>query len=159
MFKRKSTTKEPDSFTHAYEYSIFMLGLRLYTEGELLFKMKERGYELSVIDKVLEELKRNNYVNDERFAEMYIDSAKRFKTYGYYMLKKKLLEKRLNSNFAEQMLDKYFSSEDEAEVAQRFINKLKLRENLSYEEKQKIAGKLRQRGFRNDSIHLVLFKT
>ncbi len=151
MYKRPSKTKQPDSQTHAYEYCMFLLNLRLRSEGELRYKMKERGYIETVIDQVINRLVDLKYVDDNRFLEILVDNYKRYKNYGYMMIKKKLMEKRLSRETIEAGMDEYFTNEDEMAVAKRFIKKEKLTVNTQ-EDKQRLMRKLQARGFKLDVI-------
>jgi regulatory protein len=58
----------------AYDYAMFLLNIRLRTEGELRGKMREKGYEGEVVDEVMARLKDAHYVNDRRFAEVYLEN-------------------------------------------------------------------------------------
>jgi regulatory protein len=147
MFKRKSKTKQPSSATHAYEYCMFLLNLRLRSEGELRHSMTERGYEQPIMDEVINRLFDLHYIDDARFAEILVDNYKKYKNYGYLMIKKKLFEKRLSHATIEVTLDTLFTAEDELSVAKRFVKKEKLG-IATQEDKQRLARKLQSRGFR-----------
>lgn len=156
MFRKKSSTplKEPDSVQHGYNYALFLLGIRLYTEGEIRQKMSRRGYATEVIDDVIGQLKNLNYVDDARFAETLIDGFKRFKTYGYYMIKKKMMEKRLPKELIEKSLDDYLSIQEELIVAKKYLRKenIVFTEGQDFKQRQKIAYKLKTRGFRSEIV-------
>ena len=155
MFKRPSKTKQPESETHAYEYCMFLLNIRLRSEGELRYGMTQRGYTENVIEQVINRLFELKYIDDSRFLEILVDNYKKYKNYGYMMIKKKLMEKRLSRSTIESGMDEYFTPEDELVVAKRFIKKEKLTVN-SQEDKQKLVRKLQTRGFRMDAIMKVL---
>ena len=158
MFNRTSKTREPDSFEHANNYALFLLNLRLRTEGEMKEKMRERGYTASVIEAVITDLQKQNFINDARFAEVFIRSLLEHKNFGFYMIKKKLMEKRLPMPLIEEQLANLISIADEHAVAQRYLSKqgLELSTDLAYEARQKIAYKLKTRGFRSDVISKIL---
>ena len=88
MFKRKIITKEPENFEKAYEYAVYLLSLSLRTSGELENKMREKGYSSENIGKVIQELATNRYVDDSRYAEVYLENLKKYKTFGFYGIKK-----------------------------------------------------------------------
>jgi regulatory protein len=162
MFKKAKPLKDPTDSAHGFEYAMFLLGLRLRTDGEIRDKMRQRGYEKSVIDKVLTQLVDLKYVDDNRFVGSLIESYKQHRTYGYFKIRQKLLEKKLTSEFVNQSMDELFSVEDELEVAKRLLNKefsefMTNTEAVSYQEKQKIGQKLQARGFRMDVIAKLVF--
>jgi regulatory protein len=156
MYKRSSKTKKPDSPEHGFEYAMFLLNLRLRTEGEIRSKMTERGYHASVIDSVITRLYEFKYLDDTRFGELLIDNYKKYKYYGYFQIKKKLMEKRLPSPDIERMLEEFFPIEDELQIAQRFLDKEKLSLE-SREDKARAARKLQAKGFRSSVVSKLLF--
>lgn len=150
--KSKKVLKQPDSFEHGYNYAIFLLGLSMRTQGEIEFKMKMRGYTAEVIEQVIEKLLADKYINDNEYAEVYIRNFKDYQTYGLFMIKKKMMERRLAPALIESKLSELFTEEDELVVAKRYAKKTfaKLADikKLPYEEKQKFLRKLLSRGVR-----------
>ena len=156
MFKAKKPTTEPDSMEKAYEYAVFLLSLRLRTEGEVKEKMKGRGYNQNVIDNIVGQLKEQKYLDDQRYAEVFLDNLKKYKNFGFYGIKKKFMEKKLPSSIIESVLALGLTVEDEIKIAERFLKKNELKiENK--EDKQKAAQRLRSRGFRGEVIAQLLF--
>ena len=140
----------------AYDYALFLLGIKLRTEGELREKLKVKNYKSQVIDEVIVQLKENRYINDLNYAEVYLENLKKYKTFGFYGIKKKLMEKRLPSEIIENVLNEGLSEEEETKIAKRFLKNLDV-VGLSYEEKQKFAQKLKSRGFRGSIMAKLLF--
>lgn len=140
----------------AYDYALFLLGIKLRTEGEIREKLRIKKFEAGIADGVIGQLKENRYINDQNYAEVYLENLKKYKTFGYYGIKKKLMEKRLPANIIDQVLNEGLSEEEETKIAKRFV---KNRESgkVSYEEKQKLAQKLKSRGFRGSIIGKLMF--
>ncbi len=161
MFKKPKPLKEPHSVDHGYEYAIFLLSLRLRTEGEIRAKMRERGYAAGVIEHVLQRLFDMNYLDDRKFAEVFVDNMKRFKHYGYQMIKQKMYQKKLDKLLIEEVLKEQLAPDDELAIARRFLEKefplyLTDKAKFSYQDKQKIAHRLQARGFRGQVIAQVI---
>jgi len=57
-----------------YEYAIWVIGKYPKTEKELRIKMYQQGYDSEMVKRTLEKLKSENFVNDEFFAESYLNS-------------------------------------------------------------------------------------
>lgn len=57
-----------------YEYAIWVIGKYPKTEKELRIKMYQQWYDSETVTRTLEKLKKDNFVNDELFAESYINS-------------------------------------------------------------------------------------
>jgi regulatory protein len=139
----------------AYSYAIYLLGLKLRTEGEIKSKLQIKNFKFQIIEQVILRLKENKYLDDQRYAEVYLDNLKKYKTFGYYGIKKKLMEKRLPSAIIESVLNKALSEEEEKKIAKRFVKKFEL-ENMEYKEKQKLAQKMKSKGFR---MGVIVFYT
>jgi len=135
------------NFEKAYGYAVYLLGLKLRTEGELREKMRLKKYGLEVVGQVIQELLSNRYIDDQRYAEVYLENLKKYKNFGFFGVKKKLMEKRLPPSIIEGVLDGGLSEEEELKIAQRYIKNYEIG-SMKYEEKQKLAQKLRARGFR-----------
>lgn len=160
MFKPKIKAREPGNYNKAYDYAMYLLNLQLRTSGELLYKMKEKGYTEATIHKVIDELILNKYVNDASYAEVYLENLKKYKTFGFYGIKKKLMEKRLPQDLIERVLNQNLSEEEELKIARRFLEKQGRKPESADGQvniKQKLAQKLRARGFRGSVIAGLVF--
>ncbi len=107
----------------AYEYAMFLLNIRLRTEGELEEKLRIKNYELGIRQKVIKLLKVQNFINDQRFAETYLENLKKYKTWGYFGIKKKMMEKKLPPDIIESVLSENFNEEEELDIAKKFLQK------------------------------------
>lgn len=156
MFKKAKPLNDPSDFDHAYQYALFLLNLSMRTIGEMQDKMNKRGYDKKVINHVIEVLLEDKYINDENYAEIFINSMKNYKTWGRFMMKKKLYEKKLPKELIEQKLEELVSDEDELEIATRYLQKdfkdIKLIKKLEYQDRQKWVRKLMSRGFGMDVV-------
>ena len=170
MYKPKIKARQPENYEKAYDYAIYLLNLQLRTSGELEYKMQDKGYAAEAIHKVLEELTASRYIDDLRYAEVYLENLKKYKTFGFYGIKKKLMAKRLPQNLIERVLAEGLSEEEELKIARRLMMKQEFRiknqgegpgnsptEDGQVKIKQKIAQKLRARGFRSGVIAKLVF--
>ena len=57
-----------------YEYAMDILARYPKTEKELRIKMYQHGYDSEMVQKTLQKLKTENFLNDELFAESYLHS-------------------------------------------------------------------------------------
>ncbi len=176
MFKAKNKTKQPENEQKAYEYAVFLLSLQLRTVGEVRSKMEGRGYSPAVIENVTEQLRKQRYLDDERYAEVFLENLKQYKNLGYYGIKKKFMLKKLPANIIERTLADGLSVEEELKIAKRLLKKEgvaaassdsdnnQVADN-SYaifsedqsKQKQKITQKLRVRGFRGEVIARLVY--
>src|SRR3989338_232179 len=143
----------------AYDYAMFLLNLRLRTEGELREKMRSKKYESGVVDEVIKRLKDLHYIDDQRFAEVYLENLKKYKSWGFYGIKKKLMEKKLPPGIIESVLVEGMTEEEEMEIAKKFLKKhSQLSESsktktLNHQESRaRTARKLAAKGFRGSIV-------
>src|ERR1700690_2671159 len=117
MWNKPSKTKEPNNANKAYEYAVFLLSLQLRTVGEIREKMEKRGYAPAIIENVLGQLHDQKYLDDERYAEVFLDNLKQYKNLGYFGIKKKFMVKKLPGDLIEKVLTEGLSLADELAIA------------------------------------------
>jgi regulatory protein len=172
MYKQPSKTKEPENLDKAYDYAVFLLSLKLRTVGEILKKMEDRGYGQLIIDEVIDRLKDQKYLDDAKYAEVFLENLKAYKNFGYYGIKKKFMEKKIPANLIDSTLQAGLTAKDEIKIAQRLLKKegIEVKQKKDEEEnqystfneeatkeKQKLANRLKSRGFRGEVISRLLF--
>ncbi len=145
-----------------YDKAVKLLSIRLHTTGELYRKLRSRGFKDRDIRPVLHRLEELKFLDDKRFAEIFVDNLKRYKNFGYYGIKAKLLARKIPSEIAEEALSEFFTFEDEIAVARRFIGKQSARGGSASGGKkrneqtwEKLARSLQGRGFRNEVIREI----
>lgn len=138
------------SIDDIYNKALKLLEPRQHSVYELERKLLLRGYNQDLVSQVIAKLQDQDYLNDQRFAQTFLDSLIRYKTFGYYGLKAKLLSRGIASNQTEVLLKEHLPFERERETA------LKVLDKSSGQPKLKIAQKLSRKGFRNDVIQSVL---
>jgi regulatory protein len=137
-----------------YDKAVKLLKIRPHHSEELTKKLLLRGFNREEINAVIQKLQDENLIDNVGFAQMYLDELLRNKTFGFYMLKAKLMHRGIASNEAENLLRENLSIEDEKEIAMKIVNREQATGNR--EEKMKLAGKLQRRGFRSEVISSVI---
>lgn len=150
---RPDNMASPDLQSAAYEYAIRLLSMKMRTVGELQDKLKQKKYPPKIIIEVIRSLEELDFVNDERYAQIYVENLKRYRDYGYYGIKSHLLKKRVPTDIAEKVLEEFLTGEEELAVAERLLGKLKRQGRKEYE---KIARSMNARGFRTEVISALL---
>lgn len=156
MYKKPQKTKEPNSEDHAHGYALFLLNLRLRTQQELTDKLIEKGYNQSIVKNEINRLIDLKYLNDQTYAQIFVENCVKFKTYGFYFVKQKMFLKKLPKNLCEKILEEFFDEENELKIAKKYLLKIAKKAPTGYIEKQKIALKLKNRGFRSNVISKCL---
>ena len=133
-----------------YDRATKLLKIRPHHSEELRRKLLLRGFENEEVGAVITKLQEENLINNESFAQMYLDELLRTKTLGFMGLKVKLLSRGIASNEADKLLKENYSFEQERESAKKLLDKWT---NLP---KQKKAQRLSSRGFRSEVIREVI---
>jgi len=136
-----------------YDRATKLLLIRLHTVGELHRKLKQKGFLDSDILPVIRRLEELHFLDDRRFAEIFVDNLKRFKDWGYFGIRAKLHARQIPSGAADAVLSEFFTLEDEIAVARKLAGKLERTQKITYE---KLARALGSRGFRPEIINKIL---
>lgn len=142
----------------AYEAALDMLSDRDMTVDGLKRSLMRRGYLEPVAESVCERLKENRLLDDQRFAQRYIELRKDGAD-GRYALKRKLRAKGIDEDIAQDALEQI---DDESQLAAATELAAKLSRRYSalsgYESRAKISQALARRGFSWDIIHEAVEK-
>lgn len=129
-----------------------------YSRKELSERLKKDGYELEIIEKILEYADRFHYLDDTRVAENYIRSHKGYKSrreLDYLLRQKGISEEEIDLALEENYIKEDGTSQEEDVIRKQLIKYHLTEETLqtmSYEEKQKYAARLFRKGFEPDKI-------
>lgn len=132
-----------------YNRALKLLKRRQHSSFELQRKLEARGYSKSSVVAVLVLLREQDYLNDERFAEIFLDNLIKYKTFGFYGLKGKLLQRGIDKGIIDDLLSS-FGFEDEKRIALKILEKKRERDPV------KLARSLSAKGFRSQVIKDVL---
>ncbi len=140
----------------ATEYSLKYINLYPKTEKELRAKLMEKHYGEEEIEKTITYLKRKNYVNDELYCELYINSQLIKKGKPLYAVKQKLLQKWVDKTLVNKSLAQYKDEIDDwvSQTIEKLIQQRK-KKGLEWFE---IIQKLMMRGYSLELIKKVLNK-
>lgn len=127
-----------------------LLKIRPHHSRELEKKLLMRGFNREETTALIDQFKSDGLLNDEQFAQAYLDSLTRFKTFGFYGLKAKLMQRGIAGNEAEALLKANLSLEQEQEIAMRVVEK------FQEQDKIKLAQKLSRKGFRSEIIREII---
>ena len=142
----------------ALDRSLKIITGRDMTEGMIKDKLKEDLYPEDIIDSVIEKLKSERLINDERFIRGFIEGKSSKKSKRDIMAA--LALKRVNMNQAERIYDELSSEGSLSDEKELIIKLLEKRhydfENADFDERQKQIRYLMGKGFSFDSIHSAL---
>ena len=157
---RKGDEISEDRFSFFIEQNILyqikqralsFLARRFHSERELLIKLKSKSYEERLIKIVLSELKEKSFIDDQVFANHFIEEKLKKKRWGKNKIRAALFSKGVSASIIDEVLKSFNSEEDQNEaalsLAQKKYEKLRLRESDERKLKQKIISFLLSRGF------------
>jgi regulatory protein len=146
--------EEEDAFEKAYNSALGFLSYRPRSEAEVQRNLRGKDIPDPIIGAVLERLAHAGFLNDEEFAEYWVEQRERFKPRSARMLRHELRQKGV----AAQHIDSAVDTVDEAESARRLAVKRAARYTHLDREAfwQKLAGYLQRRGFRYATIKPIL---
>ncbi|MEG1991909.1 MAG: regulatory protein RecX [Acetivibrio sp.] len=124
-----------------------------YTEGELRSKLKQGGFPIEIIERVIAYIHSYHYLNDQRYVENYILYKKNSKSIR--QMKMELKQKGVDSELIEENFQEQKVS-DAMAIQKAISKKTKDVESLTYPEKQKIASYLFRKGFQEGDIRQQL---
>ena len=145
-------------YKRALDRSLKLITGRDMTEGQIMSKLKDDYYPIEVIQRVIEKLKSERLLDDERFIRCFIESKSNKKSKRDILAS--LYQKGIDIKIAESVYDK-MKEDDLLYDEEKLIRDLLVKrhfdfENASYEERAKQSAYLYSKGFSSDSIHSVI---
>lgn len=134
--------------------AIALLARREHTYGELERKLKQRGFALSDIHPILDELKNENLLSEVRFIGSFI-RTKRSKGYGPLKIYAQLQQRGIERCFILEHEEWQQAAWHESAITVR-IKRFGETPPKERQERSQQARFLQQRGFTQDQIHVAL---
>ena len=143
-----------EAFIIVYNKALDLVSRREHSRHELMQKLDKRyPNSTPIIEDALDKLETNKILDDERFAEMYLNSRAR-KGFGPRKIEMELHSKKVDSFFISNAVEAY---ENWLENAQRELKKkFKDQKPTDYQSKMKQKQFLFTRGFSSPIIDKIL---
>lgn len=153
--------RDSDEFNFGKYVAYSFLGYKPRSKKEVYKKLKENKISENAIDEILKLLTEQKYIDDSAYARLYIESKLSSKPSGRKLVKLKLLEKGIDKETADKVMDEIFNEEDEFESAKKLLAKYikKLKSDNEFERRKKCFSYLISRGFDFDTANKVLKET
>ena len=143
-----------EAFTVIYNKALDLVSRREHSQYELIQKLNKRFPEtMPIIEDVVQKLSANNILNDERFAEMYLNSRAR-KGFGPKKIEMELNSKKVDSLLIANAIADYDSWAENAE--NELSKKFKGVKPTDFNSKMKQKQFLFNRGFSTQIIEQIL---
>lgn len=132
--------------------ALSLLGMAEHSEFMLRTKLRQRGFESPVVESVLAQLKEKNYLDDRRFANMWVASRLKRNPAGRSVLVSGLRAKGVSSQVAEEAVTELLDEAALLEGARKVYNKAARKKNVTPE---KIKAAMLQKGYSLSVIRLI----
>jgi regulatory protein len=143
-----------EAFIVVYNKALDLVSRREHSRHELKQKLNKRFPEtIPIIEEALDKLLLNNILDDERFAEMYLNARAR-KGFGPKKIEMELYSKKVYPIFISNAIEAYESWIENAE--NELKKKFKGIEPIDYKSKMKQKQFLFNRGFSTQIIEQIL---
>lgn len=142
----------------AKKYVYTILSKRMYSSKEISDKLKRQGYTDDIIKDVICKMESYGYINDESFAEEWVQSRLDSKPKGRLVIKRELVDKGIEEDTIENILNKTLSETVQYDLALDLARrKIKTyRDDDAMSTKRKLYAFLSRRGFGYDIIKSVM---
>jgi regulatory protein len=142
---------EQNILYHIKQRALSFLGRRFHSERELFIKLKSKSYDERLIKVVLNDLREKSFIDDNVFANHFIEEKLKKKSWGKNKIRAALFSKGVSGSIIDEAIQAFDSEEDQNETALTLANKkynsLIKRETDNRKIKQKIISFLLSRGF------------
>lgn len=141
---------------HLMQRALRLLGRRQHSVNELKTKLKQEQYEPKLIDEVITELQKKNYLDDKKFALTFAEEKMKSKQWSERKLRAELMKKGIASSIISEVLETKTSSEDNLSnalaAAKKKLELLKKRKLEGRELRNKLSTFLLSKGFDYETI-------
>ncbi len=104
--------RETVNIRRAYNCAVSLLSRRDHSERELLNKLAVKGYKDGA-EEAVEKLKNGGYIDDERFARLYVRELQTLKKYGKKRIEQELFRKGVDRGIIRAVLEETEFDEEE----------------------------------------------
>jgi len=127
------------------------LGKRIHSTDELKLKLKQKKYDGDLIDSVISELKKNNYLDDLEFSSRFADEKIKTKSWGRIKIESELRKKGIPNQIISTAMEDKFGGSGEIENAKKLAaKKIKILSGRGMEQnkiREKLFAFLYSRGY------------
>lgn len=137
----------------AKEYALHLLKDSGKTEHWMKKKLRDKGYPAEAVDYAVAFLKEYHFLDDAAYAQSYVRSYAGKKSRRQLVYDMKL--KGVDQTYIEEALDQCPVDEEDS-ARQMLYKRLRGKEEVSYEEKGRLAAALGRKGYSFEVIHRLL---
>jgi len=154
----KSTILAKEETKQAHLYALKLVNYRPRCQSEVRRKMAEKGYAPEIIDETIDYLINYNFLNDEEFTRLYIESKIDINKYGFNRIRYQLGGMGIARDIIDRCIAEYSDTTDEYPMAlSQAEKKVSSMSGDDYRSRyRKLSGFLGRKGYSYDVISKVL---
>lgn len=126
------------------------------SESEIRMYLLKKEKDSTIVEITIDRLVNDNYINDKEFGIWWIDNRNTFRERSKIELKYELLKKGVKSDVISEVLNEYFTSEQEEKnlksIAEKKIKELNNKKLSDKEKHEKLVSFLQRKGYNWDLI-------
>ena len=149
---------DKEQFSKARNKAFKLLSYRERTIKEMEDRLRKKDFSEEVIKAVVDFLLEKDYLNEKRFAEMWISSRKKHHPRGRKLIYKELKNKGVNQRIINSALDQHLTNQEEIDMAEYLKDKWLRRRTEEDSSSYKLKNYLANKGFSYDLIYTVTDK-
>lgn len=135
----------------ALKFAMKLIGIRRRSVFEIKQRLAEKGFNKEIIEKTMAELSRFKYLDDELFAESYINDRLNFRPVGKFVIAHELAQKGIDKKIIDSKLNEALDDSKQIELAQKLLQKkirtMPLQDLKENKNRLKLINYLKSRGF------------
>lgn len=143
---------EDNEYEQAYLKCLNYIKIRLRSEFEINKYLSNKNYREEVIEETIKKLKRENLINEQRFAFAYVHDKFKFSTAGPYRITYELKQQKISEEIINMAIDTITTSQQEDKINKLIQKQIKSSKKTNYQLKNKIYTKLLNLGYSKDLI-------
>ncbi len=155
--KLKNEIEKENKYYETYNEIVKLINKKLRSKKEIKEYMNKK--QINNQEKIIQELKKSNLINDELYAKAFIHDKISFSNDGINKIKGELLRQEIDENIIENELEK-IDKEQEKQKLEKLIMK-KVKANTKYSDKimkQKLTNYFINLGYKKEDINEILDK-
>ena len=128
---------------------------KMYTCREVYDRLCRKGFEKELAEQVVSEFVSAGYLDDRRYAQMYVEDETRLSAKGKFRIRQELMRKGVSGSIIDEALEE--AEVDTEACLREYVSQRKLCENIhSRKDLERLKARLARRGYSLTEINRCL---
>ena len=149
--EERESLREGDAYIRFKEWAASRLAAREDSSGRMFIKLTGRGCSPQIARRIIDEMTAMGFLDDRRFAELWVAERLRTRPEGRQALLAGLLQRGVDRDIAAEIVNRDVDSTDEDQALEHCIVKWKVRESEGAE-RERLIRRLLRRGFSYSAV-------